>query len=275
MRLTYARLLTPLSLALVLIACGDDTTASGGSGTGGSLEGGGGAGTGGGGTGGATALCTEPTPVPCEDEVLLQMNLQDDQAPGLIDNVADGAGFRSTIDATAGGAFVADPDSYVYGRFTDAGLEKVVLSDEEALASMDWDISFRRYVARINSGHSGPSCVTAARVPGEPDYDALDVDPASLTFRSDEYFTDTCEVIADGTGLEGSPATALSSYWTYPGCVQMTGNVFVIQLADGRLVKLTVTHFYNEAAQEQCQTDGTVPMSGSGSATIQVRWAFL
>jgi hypothetical protein len=258
----------------IVVACGDDDTnatgGSGGSGTGGGVEGGGG-----GGTGGAEAVCTEPTLVPCEDQVLLQMNLQDDEAPGAISSVADGAGFRSTIDATAGGAFAADPDSYVYAKFTATGLEKVALSDEASLTSMDWDIAFRRYVVRINSGHSGPTCVTAARVPGTPEYDDLSVDPSSLTFRADEYFTESCEVIADGTGLEGSPATALSSYWTYPGCVQMTGNVFVVQLADGQLVKLTVELYYNETAQQQCQDEGMVPMSGSDAANFQVRWAFL
>lgn len=259
--------------ALLVVACGDDTTASGGSGEGGSAPEGGG----GGGGGEVAPVCTEPTAVPCEDDVILAMNLQDEPAPGLIENEPDGDGFASMIDATAGGAFTTTPDSYTFGKFTDEGLVKVELSDEEALASMDWDISFRRYVVRINSGHSGPSCVGAARVPGEPDYEGLVAVPeeGSLSYRTDEYFTESCELIADGTGLEGSPATALSSYWTYPGCVQMTGNVYVVRLADGRQVKLTVTHFYNEDAQTECQEAETIPMMNNGSANIRVRWAFL
>jgi len=192
------------------------------------------------------------------------MNFQSDPAPGLMSDQAEGAGFISAIDATAGGAFTTDPDSYVYGRFTETGLVKVDLSDEDSLESSDWDIAFRRYVVRINSGHSGPSCVTAARVPGEGDYDGLTTAPANLVFHKDEYFTESCELIPDGSGLENSPATALSAYWTYPGCVQMTGNVFVIQLADGRLVKFLVQSYYSPSAQQQCDTMGTVPMSGSG-----------
>lgn len=220
-------------------------------------------------------VCTEPTDVACEDDVILQMNLKDDPAPGDIDNEPDGAGFHTTVDATAGGAFNPDPDAYVYGRFTDAGLEKVDISDEESLESMDWDIAFRRYVVRINSGNSGPSCVGATRTPGVGDYDATTAPPAGATYHPDTYFTDSCEIIADGTGLPGSPATALSSYWTYPGCVQMSGNVFIVQLADGRLLKLTVTHFYDDDAQAQCQEDDTAPEGSNGSGEIQLRWAFL
>jgi hypothetical protein len=255
-------------LSLALVACGDDTGGSGGGGTGGSGQGGSATG---------EPVCVDPSAVACEDQVVLLMNLQDDRAPGLVANTADGAGWVSTIDATAGGAFPDDPHSYVYARFTDEGLVKVELSDEEALVSMDWDIAFRRYVVRINSGNSGPSCVSAARVPGSEGYEALTSAPDSLTLRTDEYFTapDSCEIIADGTGLPGSPATALSSYWTYPGCVQMTGNVFVVQPADGRKLKLIVDRFYSAEAQEQCQAEGTIPANDSGSANFSIRWSYL
>jgi hypothetical protein len=217
----------------------------------------------------------EAGPVPCEDEVFLNMNLQAEPAPGEITNMAEGAGWISLIDATAGGPFATDPDSYTYGKFRDAGLEKVAISDEQSLGSSDWDIAFRRYVVRINSGYSGPSCVTAARIPGMGDYDGTTVVPGGLTYREDDYFTESCTIIPDGSGLPNSPATALSSYWTYPGCVAMTGNVFVIALADGRQLKLQVTHFYNEAAQEECDTTGMVPMMGNDSGNFRVRWAFL
>jgi hypothetical protein len=261
-----------LGLGLSAVACsdgGDTTDDDGAGGDGGS------AGAGAGGGAGGAMGCTEPVAIPCEDDVVLQMNLKADPAPGLTTSTPEGTGWVSTIDATAGGAFVPDPHSYVYARFTDTGLTKVDISDEDSITSMDWDIAFRRYVVRINSGHSGPSCVAAARVPGMNDYDGLTAIPDGLMYRRDEYFTESCEIIADGTGLENSPATALSSYWTYPGCVKMTGNVYVISLADGRHVTLTVTNFYNDAAQQQCQDLGTVPMMGSDSANFRVRWGFL
>lgn len=235
----------------------------------------GGAGAGEGGAGGETSSapgCTEPTPVPCEDEVFLQMNLKSDVAPGALETEPDGSGFRSFIDATAGGSSATE--SYVYGRFTDSGLVKVELSDEEALESMDWDIAFRRYVIRINSGHSGPSCVLGARVPGSSSYDDITAMPADLTLRSDSYFSEICDLIPDGTGLPGAPATVLSSYWSYRTCLKMTGNVFVLALADGRKVKLTVTHYYDPESQEECNADHPLP-EGYEAARIQIRYAYL
>lgn len=255
---------TAFLVGLGLFACGCDDATDGTS-TGSS-------------TGATMVQCTEPTAVPCEDDVILKMNLKASAAPGAIMTSADGAGFRSIVDATAGvsGADITPKTSYVYAKFTDSGLEKVELGDEDAIGSMDWDIAFRRYVVRINSGHSGPSCVSAVRVPASAGtFDELTKEPAELTFHTDDYFTDTCELIPDGSGLPGSPATALSSYWTYPGCVAMSDFVYIVKLADGRNVKLQVESFYSAAVQEQCDTKGSIPMSNTGSGMLQLRWALL
>jgi hypothetical protein len=251
-----------------LAACGGGGTGSGGGG-----GGAGGSGAGGGGTG---PLCTMPTTVTCSDQIILQMNLQPDVAPGMITNMADGAGWQSKIDATAGGAFATKPDSYVYAKFTDQGLEKVMIADQDSLDSMDWDIAFRRYVIRINSADSGPSCVQAARVPpATTKYEDVTAVPDNLGYKQDDYFTDSCDLIPDGTGLPDSPATALSSYWSYPGCVAMTHGVFVIELADGKHVKFTVDDYYAPAIQDQCDSTGMIPMSNTGSANFVARWQFL
>jgi hypothetical protein len=235
---------------------------------------------GGGGRGGAGATgpegCTEPTTVACSDQAIQTLNLQDDVPQVAITNEPDGEGFLALVDATAGGdPFDPDPTAYTYGKFTDTGLVKVDINDEDALDSMDWDIAFRRYIVRINSGHSGPSCVLAVRMPPETNYDTTTGVPPELTYRKDEMFTDSCELIPDGSGLENSPATALSSFWTYPGCVQMTGNVFVLALADGRQLKLTITDYYLPEYQDMCDENGSVPMVETGAGNYRVRWAFL
>src|SRR5262245_16087908 len=108
-----------------------------------------------GGAGGGTGACM-PGTVACSDQVILEPNLQKDITKGLITDMADGTGWISAVDATAGGAFAPTPESYTYAKFTDQGLTKVMISDEMALDSVDWDIAFRRYVIRINSGNSGP-----------------------------------------------------------------------------------------------------------------------
>lgn len=223
---------------------------------------------------GPEPICTEPIAVPCSDQVIQQMSLQQDPAPGIITNEVNGEVFVSHVDATAGGAFATTPDAYVYGRFSEAGLEKVGISDYAAIDSMEWDIAFRRYVVRINSGHSGPSCVTAARLPGTPVFGEVSEVPEG-PYKTDEYFTASCEIIPDGSGLPNSPATALSSYWTYPGCVQMTDNVYVLELASARHVKLTVESYYEPGVQEQCDTTDAVPQGDTGSANFVVRWAWL
>ena len=264
------------SLLTLLPACGSDPADPSGAGaTGGSGgAGGGGGGGAGGGGGGEPAGCSEPSDIPCEDQVIQGMNLQNDIAPGLITNEPDGSGFRTGVDATAGGAFVSDPDSYVYGKFTETGLQKVEISDEDSITSMDWDIAFRRYVVRINSGNSGPSCVTATRTKVGTTYEELAEVP-DLPFRKDEYFSEACELIPDGSGLPGSPATALSGFWTYTSCVKMTGTVYAVHLADGRAVKFLVDTWYEPTVQEQCNTTDSIPMMNSGSANFRIRWAFL
>jgi len=261
--------------------CGGGDTGTGGGGSGTTTPAGGGGaggqGTSGAGTGGAAgsmALCTEPTEVGCSDQILLDMNLQKDPTKGAITSAADGAGWTSNIDATAGGAFASVPDSYTYGKFSVDGLTKVDIGDEDSLVSMDWDIAFRRYVVRINSGDSGPSCVQAAPVPGKA-YEEVTAVPDSPSYHVDDYFTDSCELIPDGSGLPSSPATALSGYYEYPGCVKMTALVYVVALASGKHVKLVIDDYYFPNIQDQCNTSGSVPMSNTGSANFIVRWSFL
>lgn len=257
------------SLLALFPACSSDPATTGPGGSGGS----GGAG-GAGGGGGMMAVCTDPAAVPCEDQVIQGMNFQGEAAPGLITEEADGAGFRVHVDATAGGFGVQNPHSYVYGRFTETGLEKVEISDDDSIGSMDWDIAFRRSTIRINSGNSGPSCVAATRMQDGTKYEDVNAAPENLPYRTDEYFSEACEMIPDGSGLPGSPAVAVH-FWTYNGCVKMNGNVFVVRLADGRHVKLIVDSYYEPAVQEQCDTTDTIPMMGTGSGNVRFRWAFL
>lgn len=224
---------------------------------------------------GPSSLCEEPTPVTCEDQVIQQLNLQDTVSPAAIENMNAEGVFTTHVDATAGGFNANPPQSYVYARFTADGLEKVDVSDEDALSSMDWDIAFRRYVIRINSGASGPSCVRAVRTPPATSFDTLAEVPSDFPWRKDEMMTETCEFVSDGSGLPSSPLTALASYYTYSSCVEMSGNVFVLELRNGKHVKLVVTAYYNESVQEQCNTSHQMPAGATGSGNIRFKWAFL
>lgn len=217
--------------------------------------------------------CSEPSPIDCEDDVFVALNMDlNGTAPGLIESTPAADAFEVQVDATAGG--FQGTEGWVYGRFTDAGLEKVVLADIDSLASMDWDIAFRRFVIRVNSGYGGPSCVTAARTAADTDFDTLTSVPDGLRFNEEAFMSDpeTCTVIADGSGL-GSPGVVLQNWWTYPGCVATTGNVYVLSLKDGRRVKLQVSQYYGGAgAQQSCNDTGA---SAGESGRIELRYGFL
>ncbi|MEO0325647.1 MAG: HmuY family protein [Myxococcota bacterium] len=213
-----------------------------------------------------------PRDVPCQDESIGALNLLETVATGAITEQAPAPDFEHLVDARAGGFMPSE--SYLYARFTDAGLVKVDFDDESALESTEWDISFRRFVIRLNSGVAGPSYVVAARTAGGSTFDEVASVPEGLTFREEAYMSASCEFVSDGSGI-GAPATALSSFWTYPGCVAMTGNVFVVQLATGRHVKLEVLGYYSPEAQAQCDETGSITTAERGSGNLRLRWAFL
>lgn len=220
----------------------------------------------------AAAPACESTGPSCVDSQISELDFLDAPSDGAIVEEGTTPGeFLTWIDATGGG--LTPTESYVYARFTDDGLEKLDLGDEDALESPDWDIALRRFIVRINSGVAGPSCVTAARTSSGTTFDALTSIPEGLSYRSEAYYTESCELVPDGSGL-GSPATALSSFWEYPGCVAMSGNVYVLALASGRHVKLEVVSYYSPDVQAQCESENTIT-SPSGAGNLRIRWAFL
>ena len=220
----------------------------------------------------AGSVSCEPSEVTCIDQSIVMLDLFETVSPAAIteEGTTDGE-FTTLVDASGGG--YNPTQSYVYARFTDTGLAKVDVDDEAAFSSSDWDIAFRRYVVRLNSGVAGPSCVTGARTAPGTTFDTLESVPETLPYHVEEYFTSTCDYVPDGSGI-GAPGTVLSSFWTYPGCVSMSGYVYVVALANGRHVKLQVLSYYPPDVQETCETTGTVPMP-SGAGAIRVRWAFL
>ena len=212
--------------------------------------------------------CESPTPVACVDDIILDLSYQDTVATTDVTNLREGPQWLTTIDATAGGFGSSSSNPWVYIRFTESGAEKLELSDEDALESMDWHLAAHRFKLRLNSGNGGPSCVKAAALL-EGDYDTLIEVPENLTFYSDTFYTADCSLIEDSYGL-GSPQVYMSGWWEYPGCVATTGMPFIVQLDDGRRLKLRVESYY-VGGQQTCNDEGT---PGTGSANITLRWGF-
>lgn len=219
----------------------------------------------------ASGPTCEAHAVSCADESAMRLRYLTVQNPSEITNEPLGAGeFRSVIDARAGGASATQ--SYVYARFTATGLSKVALTDEDALRSTEWDIALRRFVLRLNSGVSGPSCVRGARLSATDWASVTRIeDPSAL--REESYFDGACQFVDDGSGING-PATVLAPYWRYAGCLQMTNAIFVAQLRDGRAVKLTVESYYDPEKQAECDATGMVS-TPNNAAVFRLRWSLL
>lgn len=220
-----------------------------------------------------TAVCTAPIAPACTDQSIPGLLLKKPVGSGLVVTSAIDGGFLSVVDASAGG--MTPSESYVYAKFSAAGLTKVMLGDEAALDSMAWDIAFRRYVIRLNGANSGSSCVGAAALPAGASYDGLTAVPVGAVYKLDTFYTDTpaaCTLVPDPLG---NPETALSTFYSYTGCVETTGLVYVVRTAEGRHLKLTVDAYYAPmAAQTTCNTTH-VTAAAFTSANLSLRWAFL
>ncbi len=221
---------------------------------------------------GAHTTCEASEPA-CIDEIILDLSLHDNKvSDGAVTTEADGAGFRSSIDASAGGYNNASRNPWVYVRFTETGLERVDIDDETALEDTSWHLALRRFIVRVNSGDSGPGCVGAAPLFGTA-YDDVSAAPDGLTFREDDFYTEDCTIVNDSSGLPGSPQVAMGSWWSYPSsCVATTGTPFVLDLGPDGAVKLVIDEYYADGGQAECNETGATT-ADSGYYTM--RWAAL
>lgn len=210
------------------------------------------------------------TPVACADAAIQDLSLQDDkQSDALVDNTRDGDDWVTTVDASAGGTMNAPMNPWVYLRFTADGLVRVDIDDVSALESGAWDIAAKRYGIRVNSGDSGGSCVAVAELTGA--YADVSAPPAADAFAAEDFYTDACALVEDGSGLPGNPDYRMKKWWGYNGCVTTSSIPYVVRLADDRTLKLVVEAYYQEG-QEACNTGGAM---GTGSAIMTWRWSFL
>ena len=222
-------------------------------------------------TDGPDLVCEDPVDPPCIDDMILDLSLHDDEvSDGAVTNSQDGDTWTTTIDASAGGYQQASSNPWVYVKFTDEGAVRVDIDDESALESMEWHLSARRFILRLNGGASGPSCVGAAAFL-ESSFEDLTEVPDGLTYNTDDYYSGDCTIINDSSGLPGSPQVVLAPWWSYSACVATTGVPFLIQLDDGRVVKLVVDAYYG-TGQAGCNNNDN---PGDDSGNYIMRWKFM
>jgi hypothetical protein len=126
--------------------------------------------------------------------------------------VTDGAAGERTavIDASAGGAAMAATRSYLYLNLSTGAA--VALSDQGAVAANTWHIAFKRAEVRTNSADSGPGALLVARVDDTTWEAAQPPNPAGGRWVTDDFVSDTCEVITYG---RGSIQTAFGQWYDY------------------------------------------------------------
>ncbi|MBN1335632.1 MAG: HmuY family protein [Deltaproteobacteria bacterium] len=220
-------------------------------------------------TGELTSRCPEPTPPPCTDAMVLDLSLHDDAvSDGAVNTTSEGDDRLTVVDATAGGFGQDHEHPWVYIRFDTDGAHRVDIDDEAALESLEWHLALRRSQLRLNGGDGGPSCVGAdARTTSA--YADIATVPADAEFQLEDFYTDACELQMEPYGLY--PAYVLGAWWSYGSCVETTLTPYLVQLDDGRILKLVVEAYY-ATGQEACNASGT---PGTDSGTITLRWAFL
>jgi hypothetical protein len=263
MRVVPRTLLLCGMMAACLTACGDDDSDN--------IDGGGGVDADGTAIDASSGSCDLGN-VRCVDDIILDLSLHDDKiSSGTVLNSMAGADHKAVVDATAGGFGESDNNPFIYLKFEESGLTKLDIDDETALESQEWHIAARRFVIRLNGGVSGPGCVGALGINGSS-FEELDAIPVGASFQPDSFYTASCDIMSDSSGLEGSPAVALSGWWGYGACVTTTSKPFLIELGDGGPVVKFVADAYYETGQESCNSSGA---PGTTSGMLTWRWSYL
>jgi hypothetical protein len=184
----------------------------------------------------------DPVAPTCIDDMILDLSLHDDKTNnGAVETSTDGDDFVTTADAYAGGSSNASNRAWVYFRFDEDGATKIETDDESALERTDWHVAVRRFIVRLNSGDSGPSCVAASEQRGT--YEDLTAVPDDARFRTEDFYDDSCTLQEDDSGLPGSPEVALGAWWTYGSTLEPTLVPFLVQVEDGRVLKLVIEEY--------------------------------
>ena len=220
-----------------------------------------------------TLLCTEPTVPTCLDTMIMDLSLQTDASDGEVTTTADGDDFVTIVDASAGGSSAASRNPWTYIKFSNSGASRVDVDDQTAAeSSMDWDMGLRRYQVRLNGGDGGPSCVSTDKRSGT--YADITALPSDARFEMEDFYSDDCTLSMDNYGM--SPMYALYGWWDSGDTmgVETTLVPYLVQLADGRVIKLVFEDYYL-SGQEACNAGEESGWDSESSGNITLRWRYL
>lgn len=152
-----------------------------------------------------------------------------------------GGATRLFVDATAGGQGTAELHPYTFVSLAD--LEKVAVSGDGSLESVQWDLAFKRSTVYTNGGDGGP---------GQGGAVLLDKDFASVT-RAD---TNGIELIPErffdadcnpNVGITGSVYTDLADWYAYDAethVLSPNSGTYLVRSASGAWFKVQFQDYY-------------------------------
>lgn len=186
-------------------------------------------------------VCEEPVAPPCVDDLILDLSLHDDKtSDSEVSTTTDDGAFLTYVDASAGGMSGSADHPWVYVRFDEDGAHRVDIDDETALEDMTWHAAARRYVIRLNSGDSGPSCV-GARLYKDSTYAELGAPDEGVEWLLEDFYSDECELVVDDIG---GAATVMVDWWGYGESGLYTNEYpYHLRLEDGRVIKMVVESY--------------------------------
>ena len=184
------------------------------------------------------------------------------QALGLVDAASEsevsvlegeqGSELVVFVDASAGG--INGQDAYPWVYVSLASGTPVGLTDIEALASDDWDLAFKRFVVRTNSGDGGPGKGGALRV--ELPWKSVTLDTlGTRSLPAEDWFDDDCNLTIDEQGELVTTFAGWHEYDLATHTLMPAPVVYLVRGAAGALYKLAILDYYASPSSGP----GTVP----------------
>ena len=198
-------------------------------------------GAGGGGNGATGGSENGNMPSACSGALRQALGLVDEVSSATVSIISDGAAERTLyVDASAGG--INAPDPWVYVSLATG--QAVPLTDIEALRSKAWDLAFKRFVVRTNSGDSGPGAGGAIRIALA--WDKVDASTLGQQMPPRESLADAkCNVNVDANMELITTFTGWSEYNEATHVLSAADVVYITAGADGSLYKVGILDYYS------------------------------
>ncbi len=193
------------------------------------------------GSGGSGGSSMSP-PRPCSGALKQSLGLVDDVSTAPVSTVDETASERTLfIDASAGGIEGQDEHAWVYVSLAEGA--PVALTDLEALESRGWDLAFKRFLVRTNSGDSGPGAGGAVRI--ALDWEAVDSSTLGNTaLPTEEWFDEDCALEVGVNDDLITTFTGWSEYDEEEHVLNAADVTYIVAGADGALYKVAILDYY-------------------------------